>query len=127
MPFLGLKNIQSSGIRRCRGGCENLSLPGGNGHVCGCADTNVGACDRCWCVDMEELGSVHAHGGDCAGGHLLAGLIRIYVSSRQLGIKWRVIGILCSWIPVVHLIVLGKLISLASGETVLENREDYKG
>lgn len=51
------------------------------------------------------------------------GIIRIYVSSRQLGIKWRVIGILCGWIPVVHLIVLGKLISLASGETVLENEK----
>ena len=24
MPFLGLKNIQSSGIRRCQRGCENL-------------------------------------------------------------------------------------------------------
>ena len=37
----------------------------------GCADTNVGACDRCQGMDVEELGSVHTHGGDCAGGHIL--------------------------------------------------------
>lgn len=54
------------------------------------------------------------------------GIIRIYMSSRQLGIKWRVIGILCGWIPVVHLIVLGKLVSLASGEAVLENEKLIK-
>lgn len=51
------------------------------------------------------------------------GIIRIYVSSKQLGIKWRVIGILCGWIPVVHLIVLGKLIKLASDEAVFENEK----
>ena len=34
------------------------------------------------------------------------GIIRVYVTSTQLGIKWRVIGIVCGWVPIVHLIVL---------------------
>ena len=50
-----------------------------------------------------------------------SGIIRIYVSSAQLGIKWRVIGIVCGLIPVVHLVVLSKLIYLVSSETFFEN------
>lgn len=44
------------------------------------------------------------------------GIIRIYVSSVQLGIRWRVLGIVCGWIPVVHLIVLGKLLQIVGKE-----------
>lgn len=49
------------------------------------------------------------------------GIIRVYLSSVQLGIKWRVIGIVCGMIPIVHLIVLEKLIRLASQEAAFEN------
>ena len=35
------------------------------------------------------------------------GIIMVYISSKQLGVKWRTIGALCGWIPVVNLIVLG--------------------
>lgn len=48
------------------------------------------------------------------------GIIRIYAVSVQLGIKWRVIGIICGPIPVVHLIVLIKLINIASSELKFE-------
>lgn len=51
------------------------------------------------------------------------GIIRVYVSSAQLGLKWRVIGIICGWIPVANLIVLGKIIGLASTEVKLENEK----
>lgn len=124
MPFLGLKNIQSSGIRRCQRGCENLySFLAATVmsvavlilmlvHV-----IDVGAWTwKNWVLYILTAVTVLAV-------TFWVGIIRIYVSSRQLGIKWRVIGILCGWIPVVHLIVLGKLISLASGETVLENEK----
>ena len=50
-----------------------------------------------------------------------SGIIRIYAYSAQLGIKWRVIGIVCGLIPVVHLVVLSKLIYLVSSETFFEN------
>ncbi len=51
------------------------------------------------------------------------GIIRIYVSSAQIGVKWRVIGIVCGMIPVAHLIALGKIMSLASREIVFENEK----
>ena len=35
------------------------------------------------------------------------GMIRIYLTSEQLGIKWRGIGAVCGMIPVVNLVVLG--------------------
>lgn len=36
------------------------------------------------------------------------GMLRIFFSSEQLGIKTRVIAVVCGMIPVVHLFVLGK-------------------
>lgn len=51
------------------------------------------------------------------------GIIRIYLSSAQLGMKWRVIGILCGWIPVVHIIVLCRLIGIVSREVALEQEK----
>lgn len=51
------------------------------------------------------------------------GIIRIYVTSEQLGIKWRVIGIACGLIPIVHLFVLSKLIRIADKEVSFENNK----
>ena len=31
------------------------------------------------------------------------GIIRVYLTSRQIGIKWRVIGIICGFMPLVHI------------------------
>ena len=44
------------------------------------------------------------------------GITRVYISSKQLGMKWRLIGILCGMIPIAHLIALGKIISITSRE-----------
>lgn len=51
------------------------------------------------------------------------GIIMIYVSSLQLGIKWRVIGILCGWIPIVHIIVLLKMIKIVHAEVEFETQK----
>lgn len=51
------------------------------------------------------------------------GIIRIYLTSNQLGFKWRVIGIACGWLPIVNLIVLTKLIRLADNEVIFENKK----
>lgn len=48
------------------------------------------------------------------------GIIRIYLTSQQLGVKWRVIGAICGWMPLVHLFVLGKLIRITSKEVDVE-------
>lgn len=51
------------------------------------------------------------------------GMLRIFFSSEQLGIKTRVLAVFCGMIPVVHLFVLGKMIRLVSDEIALENRK----
>lgn len=51
------------------------------------------------------------------------GIIRIYVTSQQLGVKWRVIGGLCGMIPVVNLFVLSVLIRTAEKEIAFEDRK----
>ncbi len=52
------------------------------------------------------------------------GIIRLYISAVQLGIKWRVIGAVCGMIPVVNFIVLLKLISLSKAEYRFENEKE---
>lgn len=54
------------------------------------------------------------------------GILRIYLNSTQLGIRWRVIGALCGLIPIVHLFVLTKLIQIVSKEVSFENEKLYK-
>lgn len=44
------------------------------------------------------------------------GIIRVYISSKQLGLKWRLIGIVCGMIPIAHFIALGKIIGVTSRE-----------
>lgn len=51
------------------------------------------------------------------------GMLRIFFSSEQLGIKMRVIAVVCGIIPIVHLFVLGKMIRLVSDEITLENQK----
>lgn len=51
------------------------------------------------------------------------GIIRIYLTSEQLGIRWRVLGIVCGWIPVAHLIVLGILIRTAETDVATEHEK----
>lgn len=52
------------------------------------------------------------------------GMIRVYTTSAQLGMKWRVIGICCGMIPVVHLFVLGKIINIVSFEVEMETEKE---
>lgn len=49
------------------------------------------------------------------------GIIRVYCTSAQIGLKWRIIGIACGMIPVVHLYVLLRIISMAYDEAVFES------
>ena len=49
------------------------------------------------------------------------GIIPVYISSKQLGMKWRVIGLICGWIPVVNLVALFKIISISSAEYKFES------
>ena len=52
-----------------------------------------------------------------------SGMITLYLSSVQLGIRLRVIGILCGWIPVVHFIVLNRILRTVKNEIVFEKNK----
>lgn len=51
------------------------------------------------------------------------GIIRVYLTSIQLGIKWRVIGIACGFIPIVHIYVLCRIIRITESEVQWENEK----
>lgn len=51
------------------------------------------------------------------------GIIRVYSASLQLGIRIRVIGIICGMIPIAHLIVLGIIIRTVTKEVSVENEK----
>lgn len=51
------------------------------------------------------------------------GIIRVYATSVQLGVKKRVIGILVGWIPIAHLIALGNIIITVSNEVNIEQEK----
>ena len=53
------------------------------------------------------------------------GIIRVYTTSVQLGIRWRVIGILCGWIPIAHLVALIIIIYIVSEEVHFEAGKIY--
>jgi triacylglycerol lipase len=49
------------------------------------------------------------------------GMIRIYISSIQLGIKWRVLGAVFAFFPIVNLVILMNIISIVRKEVNFEN------
>lgn len=52
------------------------------------------------------------------------GIICVYLTSAQLGIRYRVIGILCGPIPIAQLIALGKILSVVYKEIDFESKKD---
>ncbi len=53
------------------------------------------------------------------------GIMAVYVTSVQLGIRLRIIGIICGWIPVINIIVLLVIIKVSVSEAVFEKHK-YK-
>ncbi|TPF91640.1 triacylglycerol lipase [Bifidobacterium sp. UTBIF-78] len=52
------------------------------------------------------------------------GIITVYVTSVQLGLKIRVIGILCGWIPIANLIALNLIIRTVGEEVRFETAKE---
>ena len=48
------------------------------------------------------------------------GIILVYISSTQLGIKTRVLGIVLGWVPIANLIMLFKIINICKNEIKFE-------
>ena len=51
------------------------------------------------------------------------GMIRVYITSIQLGIKHRVLAALCGWIPFLNVWYLSKIIRIASDEVEFETEK----
>lgn len=51
------------------------------------------------------------------------GIIRVYLTSVQLGIKWRILGTVCGWIPFVQIYALCRIIRITSNEVIYENEK----
>lgn len=51
------------------------------------------------------------------------GIIRVYCSPAQIGLKWRIIGIICAWMPIINLIVLAHIIRIAYEESRFESQQ----
>lgn len=51
------------------------------------------------------------------------GMIRVYLTSVQLGIKHRVLGALCGWIPLVNIWYLVKIIRICRNEVEFETQK----
>ena len=51
------------------------------------------------------------------------GMIRVYITSVQLGMKHRVLGALCGWIPLVNFWYLVKIIRICSSEAEFETEK----
>ncbi len=49
------------------------------------------------------------------------GMIRILINSNQLGIKMRLIATICGMIPLIHLIVLSRMLLIVDNEVAIEN------
>lgn len=52
------------------------------------------------------------------------GILCVYCTSSQMGIKWRVIGALCGMIPILNLIVLANIIHVAANEVAFEIQKE---
>ena len=48
------------------------------------------------------------------------GIICVYCTSSQMGLRWRVIGLLCGMIPILNVIVLTKIIKVTADEVEFE-------
>lgn len=87
----------------------------------------------CGCLGLLPVGTPAAEPGFWIFNSLLAillealvfwnGMIRVYTSSLQLGIRIRVIGIACGMIPIAHLIALGVIIRAVTREVSVENEK----
>ncbi|MCI9299137.1 MAG: alpha/beta hydrolase [Lachnospiraceae bacterium] len=51
------------------------------------------------------------------------GIIRVYLTSKQLALKWRLLGLICGFMPVVNLVVLYYIIRITGYEAKLEGEK----
>jgi len=129
MPSLENKRLKTTKLRVCANGCELLILFLISSslavvynlyelfyHPTDFLHLSFGENVKFWLWNLLILGIVEAF-------VFWGGILRIYMSSSQLAVRWRVLGIVCAWIPVVNLCVLAFLIHTANREVQVENEK----
>lgn len=125
-PVLSPLRPRTGRLRTCSNGCQLLVL-----------FLSSSACSIgffLWgCLGLLPVGTPVAQPGFWIAATLFAilmealvfwnGIIRVYSSSVQLGIRIRAVGILCGMIPVAHLVALGVIIRTVSREVSFENEK----
>lgn len=124
MPTLSNRKLPKRRHRICADGCELLiyfliSMAGSVIWLLLMASVLFSADRGSWLADLLCVFLVEAI-------VFWNGILRVYLTSAQIGVKWRVVGILCGWIPIVNLGVLMKLIRMASEESVFESEKILK-
>jgi len=51
------------------------------------------------------------------------GIVRVYLTSKQLAVKWRLLGVICGFVPVANLVVLYHIIKITGYEAKLEGEK----
>lgn len=124
VPGVFYKKFETRKLSLCRNGCEQLKifLSSTAGTIIYILAGYLGKLAVMPLMDAPKMWIIHTIIAILVEAFIFwSGIVRIYISSSQLGMKWRLIGLICGWIPVVHLVVLTKLISIASKEAEFEN------
>ena len=129
VPSIFNKEIETNKLRNCKNGCELLrifllsvaiSVLGSIiGWCTGLAALSLGTITEAplmWILNTLVIILVEAS-------VFWNGIIRIYIFSKQLAVRWRILGVVCGWIPIVNIIVLIKLICIVEAEIKTENNK----
>lgn len=125
MPCYASWRLQTARLRCCADGCELLEIF--------LISTGISVVYNIYCwISLYPFESPWMW-TTCIGSALFCiliealifwnGIIRIYLTSVQLGVKWRIIGALCGMIPIAHLAVLGIMIRMVRREVQTENHK----
>lgn len=123
-PSFAVRKYQTKRLRICGNGCDLLILFAASTTVCVCYSVVgfFGGYETGSVVDNPKLWIINTLITVLVENIVFwNGIIRVYLTSEQLGVRWRVIGILCGWIPVLHLIALGIIIKTVGKEVAVEN------
>lgn len=121
IPSIENRSMPLRRHRICADGCELLMLfliSGGVSVVwmAGLIPRFLAGSTVVWLINLAMVVLVHAI-------VFWNGIIRVYATSAQIGLKWRIIGIICGWLPVINLVVLWKIIGIAYEEAGFESRK----
>lgn len=123
-PSLGSRKLRSRRLRICEGGCTLL---------CIFLFTSVITIFYSLFAWTRILPMANSVPGIWIGNTICAilmeavlfwnGILRIYFTSIQLGLKFRILGIICGFIPIINLVVLVYMIYIVHEEVIYENQK----